>query len=104
MIILLILIVLTIVLSSLGVENVKDLNQLAVVLDNNIKLLTDILNTPKEKENAEVDHYYYHYHYYYHNYHYHYYHYYHHNHHNHHHDHHHNHQSILSLLLSSSLS
>ena len=42
------------VLSVLCVENVKDLNQLAVVLDNNIKLLTDILNTPKERENAEV--------------------------------------------------
>ena len=41
-------------ISILCVENVKDLNSLAALLDNNIKILTDILKTSKEKENPEL--------------------------------------------------
>jgi hypothetical protein len=40
--------------SILCAENVKDLNQLSSLLDNNIKLLSDMVNTPKDRENAEV--------------------------------------------------
>ena len=41
-------------ISILCAENVKDLNSLAALLDNNIKILTDILKTSKEKENPEL--------------------------------------------------
>lgn len=48
------IVTLFLVSSILCAENVKDLNQLASLLDNNIKLLTDMLNAPKDRENAEV--------------------------------------------------
>lgn len=51
---LLLLLLILFVIQIVCVENVKDLNSLAALLDNNIKILTDILKTQKEKENPEL--------------------------------------------------